>query len=71
MESADPGVVVPMPRYPWELTVNLVEDALLNCKKLPLNTPTLVPAFVVVAKSMRRPVPEKVPVAWVRVRREV
>ena len=36
-----------------------------------MNEPMLVPALVVVAKSMRMPLPEKVPVAWVRVRREV
>ena len=69
-ENATEGEAVAMPVHPWEVTMNLVDEALLNLRKLPVKRPLVLERFVVVAKSMRRPVPSKVPVAWVRERRE-
>ena len=70
-ERREPGVEVAIPVEPFEVTMNLVLDALLNLRKLPMKEPLADARLVVDAKSMRRPVPSKVPVAWVRVRREV
>ena len=68
MDKNAHGEEEPTPVNPWELTTNLVELALLNFTKLPVNTGGLNVGDDVGAAMLRNiPVPSNVPVPCERV----
>ena len=61
-----------MPTLPKEEMRNWLIPWFLRLMKLPMNEPIALGVEVLdVARSMRSPVPEKVPLAWVMAKREV